>query len=137
MTLKEDATKAGLRASWTAWVEREGSEYGWPDSWDDLEQSNKANIMADAEIGLDASLSVLFPTIPNEVEVINKLPVGTVLRGKDLLKHTVIMCRESSAWWVGMFDIGTSDAYIEYFKRGTPLSRWRVSVNEWQVIHRG
>ena len=34
-----------------------------------------------ADAGLDAALAVLHPTVPNEVEALEALPVGTVLRG--------------------------------------------------------
>ena len=36
-----------------------------------------------ADAGLDAALAIVQPTVPNEVDALEALPVGTVLRGDD------------------------------------------------------
>lgn len=51
-----------------------------------------------ADAGLDAALAVLQPTVPNEVDALEALPVGTVLRG-DAREEGVIVAHLTCLGW--------------------------------------
>ena len=115
MTSRDAAIEAAARALWatggTDWYEANADERHYHRDC--------------AETALDAALAVLQPTIDNTVEALDKLPVGTVLRGDDGSVRT----RAPGGGWV----------------KGAPLTGVRTvdlvnigtykRVTEWLVIY--
>ena len=77
-----------------------------------------------ADAGLDAALAVLQPAVPNEVEALEALPVGTVLRGHYAIE------RDPSGWRAL-----TLDGKPRTTARTVDVSL-AIGVTEWQVLYR-
>ena len=127
MNKRDEAARAGLRSSWAAWVEREGSDYSWPDEWDDLEPEMQEVHVTYALIEIDAALKVLQPTVPNTVEALKSLPIGTVIRGIDYGGEPWVNWQ----LWQGVWYDGESKREDSLLVHLSPT----LGIDEWQVIY--
>ncbi len=83
MNRRDEAVEAGLR------------EYVKPRMHTN---ESLGKLRADLSAFLEAALAVLQPTVPNKVEALDALPVGTVLRG-DAREEGVIVAHLTCLGW--------------------------------------
>lgn len=102
MNRRDEAVEAGLR------------EYVKPRMHTN---ESLGKLRADLSAFLEAALAVLQPTVPNKVEALDALPVGTVLRGED---------HEGTPWLVSLTPAFDSAQSVPY---------WRdMGIDSWQVL---
>lgn len=82
-----------------------------------------------AEIALEAALAVLHPHVPNTVEALDALPVGTVLRGVDQDGDLTVAMRSATGDWVS---IGAS---LEAETDAMQTHGHDYGITEWTVIY--
>ena len=75
MSRRDEALEAGARAWVDTLVQRWCGR-----TWGQLSAKERRGYLDLAQAALTAALAVLQPTVPNEVEALNALPVGTVIR---------------------------------------------------------
>lgn len=86
MTRRDDAIEAAARALW---------DTGGTD-WNEANADERHYHRDCAEVALNAALAVLHPTIPNTVEALHDLPIGTVIRSDE----DSVAERAEGYWWV-------------------------------------
>lgn len=93
--MRDEAVEAGARAILHgATIDSFYAQGDWEAAGYDVQQSMRKA----ARDALEAALAVLQPAVPNEVEALDALPVGTVLRG-DAREEGVIVAHLTCLGW--------------------------------------
>ncbi len=94
MSRRDEAVEAAARA-----IFEEQQDLEQDDSWDDdIPEDWRDEWLYVARAAITEALAVLQPTVPNEVEALEALPVGTVLRG-DAREEGVIVAHLTRLGW--------------------------------------
>lgn len=88
---------------------------------------SRGKLRADLAAALDAALAVLQPTVPNEVEALEALPVGTVIRAVDEEGGVWVHWRLGMGSWHNGRE-GDADSDLARLS-----GDW--GITEWQVIY--
>ena len=113
MSIRDEAVGAGATAILSRPIDAAGSVAGEAE--------------ADARVAIDAALAVLHPTVPNEIAALDRLPVGTVLRGVDQDGGVWIAWQADHGWW--------HDGDQTHSATDLARSSDDWGVDEWLVIY--
>ena len=94
MSRRDEAVETMARA----WVDTLVQRWRCGRTWGQLSAKERRGYLDLAQAALTAALAVLQPTVPNKVEALDALPVGTVLRG-DAREEGVIVAHLTCLGW--------------------------------------